>query len=82
MFDCGGQCAGLDLHCDQTVLSIVGEIVRGLYVDRCRGEIKWSVIAITDCESGDRDRFVRSAFDGKNERCEAVSTHWGGKLIA
>lgn len=70
------------MDCDRTVLSIVGEIVRGPYVDRCRGEIRWSDIAITNCEPGDWDGLVRSAFDGENKRCEIVSIHWGDKLIA
>lgn len=79
MSDCGDHCVRLDFHCDRPVLSIVGEIVPGLYLDRCRGKIRWS---INNCEDGDWDRFVRSAFDDESERRELVSIDWGKRPIA
>jgi len=70
MHNFGEYCAGFDFHCGRPVLSDVGKIVPGLFLDRYRGEIDRS--GITNCEHGERSGFVRSAFDDESEHREIV----------
>ena len=80
MLDCGEHHVGFDFGCGRAVISIVGEIARGLYPDRCRGEVGWS--GVTDCEHGDWYRFVRSPLDDECERRKIVCIEWSVILTA
>ena len=70
----GEYCAGFDFHCVLATVGLIGELVRGRHVHRCRGEISWS--DISDCERSDRDGLVCSPLDDKNERHETVPIEW------
>lgn len=80
MFNCGKYCAGFDFRCDRPVLSIVGKLVPGRYLEGCRGEIGWS--GVTDCKRGDRYGLVCSLLDDENERHEIVPIKWVVILIS
>jgi len=80
MLDCGEYCVGFDFHRGRPVLSIVGKLVPGRYLDGCRGGIRWS--GVTDCKCSDRYGLVCRLLDDESERHEIVAIKWVVILIS